>query len=85
MKLLVIPQKISKSLSYKLQVYVSLTRLSGSTWKLEMTAIEDTLFLKNWWKKFVDVHSLEENKLLMFKYIGDSRFDISLFDSQSLY
>ncbi|KAH0669890.1 hypothetical protein KY285_024026 [Solanum tuberosum] len=48
-----------------------------------MTAIVDILFLKNGWKEFLDAHSLEENDLLVFKYIGASRFDVSVFDCQS--
>ncbi|KAF3617815.1 hypothetical protein T459_13146 [Capsicum annuum] len=36
------------------------------------------------WKEFVDAHSLEEDDLLIFKYNGSSRFDVSVFDRQSL-
>lgn len=49
-----------------------------------MTAIDDTLFIKNGQKKFVDARTLEENNLLVFKHIGDSTFDVSIFDNQSL-
>jgi len=47
-----------------------------------MTTIGDSLFLKNGWEEFVDAHSLEENVLVVFKNIGESRFDVSVFDSQ---
>ncbi|KAG5613254.1 hypothetical protein H5410_024535 [Solanum commersonii] len=78
MKLQFIPQRIAKSLGNKLEAYVSLTGPSGSTWKVELTATGDTFFLKNWWKEFVDAHSLDENDLLVFKYTGASRFDVSV-------
>lgn len=58
MKLQMIPQKIAKSLRNKLESYVSLTGLSGSTLKVEMSSIDDTLFVKNGWKEFVDTHSI---------------------------
>lgn len=67
----------------KLEAYVSLTGPNGSTWKVELTTFDVTLFLKNGWKEFVDAHFLEENDLLIFKFIGASRFDVSVFNSQS--
>ena len=67
MKLQVIPEKIAKSLSNKFEGYVSLTCLSVSNWKVKMTAIDDTLFLKSGWIEFVEDHSLEENYFLVFK------------------
>lgn len=83
MKLQVIPEKIAKSLSNKFEGYVSLTCLSVSNWKVKMTAIDDTLFLKSGWIEFVEDHSLEENYFLVFKYIGASTCDVSVFYCQS--
>lgn len=79
----VIPQKIAKHLKEKLESYVRLTGPSGSTWKVGLTAIGETLILKHGWKEFVDAHSLKVSDLLIFKYTGDSHFDVSVFDSQS--
>lgn len=59
MELHVIPNKIDKSLNNRLESYLCLTGLSGSTWKAQMTRNDNTLFLKNWWKEFMDDHALE--------------------------
>ncbi|PHT27523.1 hypothetical protein CQW23_32870 [Capsicum baccatum] len=39
---------------------------------------------QRWVERFVNAHSLEEDDLLIFKYNGSSRFDVSVFDRQSL-
>lgn len=79
-----IPQKIAEKLRNKIdEAYVSLTGPSGAIWKVELAAIGDTLSLKNGWKEFVDAHRLEENDLVIFKYVGSSQFDVWMFDGQS--
>ncbi|PHT27524.1 hypothetical protein CQW23_32871 [Capsicum baccatum] len=77
-------QKICHNLREKLGDSVSLTGPSGATWNVRLTLIGDALFLKDGWKEFVGAHSLEEDDLLIFKYNGSSRFDVSVFDRQSL-
>ncbi|KAF3677312.1 putative serpin-ZX-like [Capsicum annuum] len=81
---LAIPKKFANNLREKLEDSVSLTRPSGATCNVRLTLIGDALFLKDGWKEFVDAHSLEEDDLLIFKYNGSSRFDVSVFDRQSL-
>ncbi|KAM3341951.1 hypothetical protein P3S68_026917 [Capsicum galapagoense] len=81
---LAIPKKFANNLREKLGDSVSLTGPSGPTWNVRLTLIGDALFLKDGWKEFVDAHSLEEDDLLIFKYNGSSRFDVSVFDRQSL-
>ncbi|PHT51055.1 B3 domain-containing protein REM16 [Capsicum baccatum] len=39
---------------------------------------------QRWVERFVNAHSLEEDDLLIFKYNGSARFDVSVFDRQSL-
>ncbi|PHU20850.1 hypothetical protein BC332_12001 [Capsicum chinense] len=78
------PKNFANNLREKLEDSVSLTRPSGATWNARLTLIGDALFLKDGWKEFVDAHSLEEDDLLIFKYNGSSRFDVSVFDRQSL-
>ncbi|XP_060200842.1 LOW QUALITY PROTEIN: B3 domain-containing protein REM16-like [Lycium barbarum] len=83
MKLQAIPPKFANNLREKLAGSVSLKGPSGATWNVGLTANGDTLFLKHGWKEFIDAHSLEEDDLLIFKYNGDSRFDVLMFDKQS--
>ena len=80
MNLQIIPQKIAKSLRNKLEAYVSLIGLSGSTWKIKWLQL-----MIRYSSKFVDTYYLEENDLIVLKYIGASRFDIFVFSSKSLW
>ena len=57
---------------------------SGSTWQVELATDDDTMFFKHGWKEFVKDHFLEEKDLLIFKYNGESNFDVLIFDGQSL-
>lgn len=36
--------------------------------------------MKDGWKEFVDEHYVEENDVLVFKYDGNSCFDVLIFD-----
>ncbi|MCD9646008.1 hypothetical protein HAX54_035502 [Datura stramonium] len=83
MKLQAIPQKFAKNLRAKLKDYISLKGPSGTTWSVGLTGNENSLFLKHGWKEFVDAHSLVEGDLLIFKYNGNSQFDVLVFDRQS--
>lgn len=82
-KLQAIPQKFAQKLRAKLEDYVCLKGPSGATWNVRMTGNEDSLFLKHGGKEFVDAHSLVEGDLLIFKYNGNSLFDVLVFDRQS--
>lgn len=81
-----IPQKFVNNLRDKLAGAISLRGPGGALWNVEVTAggAGDTLFFKQGWKTFVEDHSLEENDVLIFKYTGDSRFDVLMFDKESL-
>ncbi|MCD7469810.1 hypothetical protein HAX54_009060 [Datura stramonium] len=83
MKLQAFPQKFAKNLRAKLKDYVSLKGPSGATWSVGLTGNENSLFLKHGWKEFVDAHSLVEGDLLIFKYNGNSQFDVLVFDRQN--
>ncbi|MCD9645671.1 hypothetical protein HAX54_034735, partial [Datura stramonium] len=78
-----IPQKFAKNLRAKLKDYVSLKGPSGATWSVGLIGNEDSLFLKRGWKEFVDAHSLVGGDLLIFKYNGNSQFDVLVFDRRS--
>ncbi|KAL0360764.1 UNVERIFIED_CONTAM: B3 domain-containing protein REM16 [Sesamum radiatum] len=63
---------------------IALKGPSGHEWSVGLVTNGDTLLLKDGWKTFVDDHSLEENDILIFKYNGNSRFDVLMFDQESL-
>lgn len=79
-----IPKKFGNSLREKLAGRVALRGPSGHEWKVGLVTDGDMLLLKHGWKAFVEDHSLEENDILIFKYKGNSRFDVMMFDQESL-
>ncbi|XP_034895142.1 B3 domain-containing protein REM16 isoform X1 [Populus alba] len=81
--LLPIPEKFSNHLKNKLLENVTLKGPSGSTWQVELTTDDNTMFFKHGWEEFVKDHFLEEKDLLIFKYNGESYFDVLIFDGQS--
>lgn len=79
-----IPKKFSNNLKKKLPEFVALRGPSGVTWTVGITAKEDTLFFKHGWQEFVKDHALGPNDMLVFRYSGESQFDVLMFDGQSL-
>lgn len=79
-----IPLKFSENLRKKLPEIVTLKGPSGNTWQVELSTNEDIMFFRHGWEEFVKDHFLEEKDLLIFKYNGDSCFDVLMIDGQSL-
>ncbi|KAL2249661.1 UNVERIFIED_CONTAM: B3 domain-containing protein REM16, partial [Sesamum indicum] len=63
---------------------VALKGPSGHEWSVGLVTNGDMLLLGHGWKAFVEDHSLEENDILIFKYNGNSRFEVLMFDQASL-
>ncbi|GAV79745.1 B3 domain-containing protein [Cephalotus follicularis] len=81
---LVIPEKFIKNLKKKLPETVTLKGPSSVTWNIVITANDDSIYFNHGWEEFVKNHFLEENDILMFKYNGESHFDVLMFDGRSL-
>ncbi|KAK4481488.1 hypothetical protein RD792_012388, partial [Penstemon davidsonii] len=80
---LAIPTKFTNNLRDKLTGTIALRGPSGSIWEVGLLANGDTLLLKQGWTTFVEDHFLEENDILIFKYNGNSRFDVLIFDHEN--
>ncbi|KAK4492832.1 hypothetical protein RD792_000157, partial [Penstemon davidsonii] len=78
-----IPTKFINNLRDKLTGTVALKGPSGNVWDVGLLSNGDTLFLRQGWRAFVEDHSLEEKDILIFKYNGNSRFDVLIFDQKS--
>ncbi|KAK6160773.1 hypothetical protein DH2020_004154 [Rehmannia glutinosa] len=81
---LAIPKRFADSIREKLAGTVALRGPSGHVWNVGLVTNGDALLLKQGWKAFVEDHTLEENDILIFKYSGNLRFDVSMFDQESL-
>lgn len=79
-----IPEHFTKNLRKKLPQVITLRGPSGRTWQVILTTNDDTVFFNHGWEEFVNDHVLQEKDLLIFKYNGDSCFDVLMFDGQSL-
>ena len=84
LKLQAIPKKFSNNLKNKLPELVTLKGPGGGAWRVGITTIDDTWFFKHGWQEFVNDHGLAEHDLLIFKYNGESHFEVLIFDGQSL-
>lgn len=79
-----LPRKFSDNLKTKLPDRVTLRGPSGTVWSVELISRDGTLHFTNGWHQFAKDHHLEEEGLLVFKYNGESQFDVLLFDPGSL-
>ncbi|OMO74942.1 hypothetical protein COLO4_26418 [Corchorus olitorius] len=77
---LAIPKKFAFKLRNKLPETATLKGPSGLTWSVELTRNGDALFFTNGWAEFVKDHSLEENDLLIFRFNGESSFNVWVYD-----
>ncbi|KAH6765031.1 hypothetical protein C2S51_016280 [Perilla frutescens var. frutescens] len=81
---LAIPEKFGQSLKEKLAGTVALKGPSGHVWNVGVMVDGDKLLLKHGWNVFVEDHSLKENDIVIFRYHGNSMFDVMMFDQETL-
>ncbi|CAJ2675508.1 unnamed protein product [Trifolium pratense] len=79
---LALPKTFSDNLK-KLPENVTLKGPSGVMWNVGLTTRDDTLYFTNGWQEFMKDHSLKENDFLVFKYNGESLFEVFIFDGES--
>ncbi|CAJ2675506.1 unnamed protein product [Trifolium pratense] len=79
-----LPKTFSNNVKKKLPENVTLRGPSRVVWKVGLTTRGDTLYFTNGWQQFVKDHSLKENDFLVFKYKGESHFEVLIFDGESL-
>ncbi|XVF29301.1 hypothetical protein REPUB_Repub15cG0109200 [Reevesia pubescens] len=79
-----IPKKFATKMRKKLPEIVVLRGPSGATWTVELRSNGETFFFTNGWSEFVKDLSLEGNDLLIFRFNGDSSFDVLVFDPSTL-
>ncbi|XP_057721306.1 B3 domain-containing protein REM16 [Arachis stenosperma] len=80
---LALPKAFYGNLKKKLPENVSLRGPGGALWNIGLTTREDTLYFTHGWKQFVKDHSLIENDFLVFKFNGESTFDVLIFDGKN--
>ncbi|OVA05174.1 B3 DNA binding domain [Macleaya cordata] len=53
----------------------------GRFWHVEVAKVDNELFFQNGWQGFVEHHCLKTGDFLVFKYNGNSVFDVKVFDN----
>ena len=58
-----------------------LTIPNGRKWKVKLTQHDGGVWFQNGWFEFASCHGLTMGHLLVFKYEGNSHFDVLIFDA----
>lgn len=59
---------------------ISLILPPNKVWKFDLVRQNNKAFLQNDWPNFVEFYSLSHGHLLVFKYRGNSCFNVVIFD-----
>ncbi|MCI49834.1 B3 domain-containing protein, partial [Trifolium medium] len=77
-----LPKTFSNNVKKKLPENVTLKGPSGVLWNIGLKTKDDTVYFVDGWERFVKDHSLKENDFLLFKYNGESLFEVFIFDGE---
>ncbi|KAL2490730.1 Uncharacterized protein Adt_26358 [Abeliophyllum distichum] len=75
-----IPRKFVGKYGPELSNVVRLTDSIGGVWCVRLEKVEKTLWFHDGWEKFVQDHSISYGYFLVFKYRGNSNFNVRIFD-----
>ncbi|KAM0843304.1 hypothetical protein ACQ4PT_057794 [Festuca glaucescens] len=78
---MVIPEWFVKYFGGKIPGTVKLEAANGNIYDVGVTESMNRKILQSGWAAFVDANKIEENHSLMFRYLGNSRFKVTIFDS----
>ncbi|XP_037415797.1 B3 domain-containing protein Os03g0620400-like isoform X2 [Triticum dicoccoides] len=78
---LVIPEWFVNQFEGKVWITVKLESPNGNVYDVGVTENMNRTILKSGWASFVDANKIEENYSLMFRYLGNARFKVTIFDS----
>ena len=76
-----IPDKFVQKYGVDLSDMAFLTIPNGRKWKVKLTQHDGGVWFQNGWSEFASCHGLTVGHLLVFKYEGNSHFDVLIFDA----
>ncbi|PPD67837.1 hypothetical protein GOBAR_DD35288 [Gossypium barbadense] len=76
-----VPKKFTENFREKLLGTIHRRGPSGFMWTVEVKKMFNHVVFQNGWPTFVEEHRLEKADLLVFRYIGNSAFNVVIFDS----
>ncbi|KAK8685862.1 hypothetical protein V6N13_124895 [Hibiscus sabdariffa] len=80
---LAIPCKFARDYFNTLSSPVFFEFPNGEVWELELTKLEDEMWVQNGWRKLAEHYSLELGHFLVFRYEGNCRFHVLIFDTSA--
>ncbi|RHN77378.1 putative transcription factor B3-Domain family [Medicago truncatula] len=78
-----LPRTFSDNLKKKLPENVTLKGPSGVEWNVGLQTRDNTVYFVDGWHQFARDHSLKENDFAVFKYNGESLFNVLIFQGES--
>ncbi|XP_075474923.1 B3 domain-containing transcription factor VRN1-like isoform X2 [Primulina tabacum] len=76
-----LPPDFTRRCGHNLPDRVSLEVPNGLVWKVELTHSNGEAWLQGGWQRFEEYYSLRLGHFLLFKYVGDSHFEVHIFDT----
>ncbi|XP_059658650.1 putative B3 domain-containing protein At5g66980 [Cornus florida] len=76
---LCVPPAFIKHFNGTIPTKAILKDLSGKCWHVEMEDVENGVFIKNGWQCFVNHYSVELGDFLVFRYNGNSLFNVRIY------
>ncbi|KAL4362756.1 hypothetical protein GQ457_04G018210 [Hibiscus cannabinus] len=78
-----IPRKFARDYVNTLSSPIIFEFPNGEVWELELTKLEDEMWVQNGWRKLAVHYSLELGHFLVFRYEGNCRFHVLIFDTSA--
>ncbi|WOG84933.1 hypothetical protein DCAR_0104118 [Daucus carota subsp. sativus] len=79
-----LPREFLRIFSKNLKDSIMLNVPGGLEWPVDLERQKAKVWLQNGWPKFADCYSISFGYLLVFEYMGDSKFQVFIFDPSSL-
>ncbi|KAG7993801.1 hypothetical protein I3843_01G024200 [Carya illinoinensis] len=77
---LMIPRRFVRKHGEGLSNLAFLNLPNGVEWKLELTRCDGEIWLQKGWQEFLEYYSVKPGHFLVFRYEGNSRFHVLIFD-----
>lgn len=75
-----LPAKFVREFGDELSTVAVITVPNGCSWQVGLEKAENKIWFHDGWEDFVHHHSIQKGYFLVFKYEGDSNFNVIIFD-----
>ncbi|KAJ3685490.1 hypothetical protein LUZ61_014654 [Rhynchospora tenuis] len=79
---IILPEKLTRQLAHLAGKVLELKRPSGDTWHVGLVMSGDQLVLQPGWNDFASANRISQNDHLVFKFMGESKFEVFIFDPE---